>query len=79
MENTKKTTLKDVNDDLRLLLEFAKGMTDYISRINDNSWAINREIVKSDYLSAEIGKSETAVTMLNKYLNKAVKLLDEVE
>jgi len=79
MENTKKTTLKDVNDDLQVLLEYAKSMTDYIERINDNEFAANREWVKSDYMSDEITKSTTAIIMLNEYLDKAVKLLDEVE
>lgn len=79
MENTKKTTLKDVNDDLQVLLEYAKSMTDYIERINDNEFAANREWVKSDYMSDEITKSTTAIIMLNEYLDKAVKLLEDVE
>lgn len=79
MENTKKITLKDVNGDVQVLLEYAKSMTDYIERINDNEFAANREWVKSDYMSGEITKSTTAIFMLNEYLDKAVKLLEDVE
>lgn len=42
-----KTSLKDVNDDVQVLLEFAQAMTDYLSRINDNQHATNREVIKS--------------------------------
>ncbi|MCI1689236.1 MAG: hypothetical protein LKI50_02475 [Leuconostoc mesenteroides] len=74
-----KTSLKDVNDDVQVLLEFAQAMTDYLSRINDNQHATNREVIKSDYLGDEIGRSEIAITMLDKYLNQAVALLEKAQ
>ncbi|MBZ1531083.1 hypothetical protein [Leuconostoc mesenteroides] len=70
-----KTSPKDVNDDVQVLLEYAKSMTDYIERINDNEFAANRDFIKSDYMSDEITKSTTALIMLNEYLDKAVALL----
>lgn len=73
------TAFQDVNDDVQVLLEYAQGMTDYLSRINDNQHAINRDLVKSDYLGGEISKSEVAITMLDKYLNKAVALLEKAQ
>lgn len=74
-----KTSLKDVNDDVQVLLEYAKTMTDYIERINDNESAANREFIKSDYMGDEISKSTTAVIMLNDYLDKAVALLEKAQ
>ncbi|MBU7455231.1 hypothetical protein [Leuconostoc fallax] len=73
------TAFQDINDDAQVLLEYAQGMTDYLSRINDNQHAINRDLVKSDYLGGEISKSEVAITMLDKYLNKAVVLLEKAQ
>jgi len=74
-----KTSLKDVNDDVQVLLEYAKSMTDYIERINDNEFAANRDFIKSDYMSDEITKSTTAIIMLNEYLDKAVALLEKAQ
>ncbi|MBZ6014706.1 hypothetical protein KIJ04_08155 [Leuconostoc gelidum subsp. gelidum] len=74
-----KTSLKDVNDDVQVLLEYAKSMTDYIERINDNEFAANRDFIKSEYMSDEITKSTTAIIMLNEYLDKAVALLAKAQ
>lgn len=75
-EKPRKVDLNDINDDVQVLLEYAKSMSDYIERINDNQTAANREFVKSDYLGNEMVKVTTAVIMLNNYLDQAVKLLE---
>lgn len=46
---------------------------------NDNQHVTNRDLIKSDYLGDEIGKSEIAITMLDKWLNQAVDLLEKAQ
>ncbi|WP_294976418.1 hypothetical protein [uncultured Leuconostoc sp.] len=75
-EKPRKIDLNDINDDVQVLLEYAKSMSDYIERINDNQTVANREMIKSDYLGNEMVKVTTAIIMLNNYLDQAVKLLE---
>lgn len=75
-EKPRKVNLNGINDDVQVMLEYAKAMSDYIERINDNQTVANREMIKSDYLGNEMGKIETAVVMLNKYLDQAIELLE---
>jgi len=72
----RKVDLNDINDDVQVLLEYAKSMSDYISRINENQTAVNQDFVKSNYLGNEMVKVTTAIIMLNGYLDQAVKLLE---
>lgn len=78
-ETVHAVTFKDVNDDVQVLLEYAKSMSDYIERINDNQTQANRDFVKSDYLGNEMGQIATAVIMLNDYLDQAVALLEKAQ
>jgi len=75
----RKVDLNDINDDVQVLLEYAKSMSDYIERINDNQTQANREFVKSNYLGDEMVKVTTAVIMLNNYLDQAVALLEKAQ
>ena len=78
-ETAHTVNFKDVNDDVQVLLEYAKSMSDYIERINDNQTQANREFVKSNYLGDEMVKVTTAVIMLNNYLDQAVALLEKAQ
>ena len=74
-----KLSLKDVNDDVQVQLEKAQSITDYLRRINDNQHAINQSLFKNDYLGSEIGNTETALVILNEFIDTAVNFLESIE
>lgn len=79
VQNKQKSSLKDVNYDVQVQLEKAQSITDYLRRINDNQHDINKTLFKNDYLGSEIGKAETALVILNEFIDTAVNLLESVE
>ena len=74
-----KTSLKDVNDDVQVQLEKAQSIADYLRRINDNQYVINDSMFHNDYLASEIGNAETALVMLNEFIDSAVVLLEKAQ
>ncbi|MFT8848879.1 MAG: hypothetical protein ABF914_04385 [Leuconostoc pseudomesenteroides] len=79
VQTKSKLSLKDVNDDVQVQLEKAQSITDYLRRINDNQHAINQSLFKNDYLGSEIGNAETALVILNEFIDTAVNLLESIE
>ena len=77
LEGNARPSLKDVNFDVQVQLEKAQSITDYLRRINDNQHDINQSLFKNDYLGSEIGKSETALIILDEFIDKAVELLEK--
>lgn len=77
LEVNARPSLKDVNFDVQVQLEKAQSITDYIRRINDNQNAINQSLFKNDYLGGEIGKSDTALIILDEFIDKAIELLEK--
>lgn len=77
LEVNARPSLKDVNDDVQVQLEKAQSITDYIRRINNNQHAINQSLFKNDYLGGEIGKSDTALIILDEFIDKAIELLEK--
>lgn len=77
LEVNARPSLKDVNFDVQVQLEKTQSITDYIRRINENQNAINQSLFKNDYLGSEIGKSETALIILDEFIDKAVELLEK--
>lgn len=74
-----KISLKDVNDDVQVQLEKAQSIADYLRRINDNLHATNQGLFKNnEYLGSEIGNAETALVILNEFIDSAVALLESV-
>lgn len=72
-------SFKDVNNDVQLQLEKAQSIVDYLQRINDNQHTINDSTFHNDYLASEIGNAETALVMLNEFIDSAVALLESVD
>lgn len=70
-------SLKDVKFDVQAQLEKAQSITDYLRRINDNQHDINQSLFKNDYLGSEIGDAETALVILNEFIDKAIELLEK--
>ena len=79
VQNKQKSSLKDVKFDVQVQLEKAQSITDYLRRINDNQHDINKTLFKNDYLGSEIGDAETALVILNDFIDTAVNLLESVE
>lgn len=79
LEIKSRPSLKDVNDDVQVQLEKAQSITDYLRRINDNQQATNQTMFHSDYLGSEIGKAETALVILDEFIDAAVNLLESAE
>lgn len=79
VQNKQKSSLKDVKFDVQVQLEKAQSITDYLRRINDNQHDINKTLFKNDYLGSEIGDAETALVILNEFIDTAVNLLESVE
>ncbi|RDF92558.1 hypothetical protein [Leuconostoc mesenteroides] len=77
LEVNARPSLKDVNDDVQVQLEKAQSITDYLRRINDNQHAINQSLLKNDYLGSEIGNSDTALIILDEFIDKAIELLEK--
>lgn len=77
LEVNARPSLKDVNDDVQVQLEKAQSITDYLRRINDNQHDINKTLFKNDYLGSEIGKAETALVILDEFIDKAIELLEK--
>ncbi|WP_273753577.1 hypothetical protein [Leuconostoc mesenteroides] len=75
LEVNARPSLKDVNDDVQVQLEKAQSITDYIRRINDNQYDINKTLLKNDYLGSEIGNAEMALIILDEFIDKAIELL----
>ncbi|WP_349550801.1 hypothetical protein [Leuconostoc pseudomesenteroides] len=78
-KNMQVSHLKDVNSDVQVQLEKVQAITDYLRRINNNQYAMNKDFFKSDFLQEEIGNAETAVSILDEFIDTAVNLLKSVE